>query len=110
MSSSENSVSTTLAVAASFVIAAAVGTSLIRIFDDVQPHHSEDSTGPLHKLSRFTDSDQEDTDQMTRSAWSRRLKNSWQDDSRRLDPIAPRDKHPHPSSTQEHDSHTQRPG
>lgn len=110
MSSSENIVSTTLAVAATFVIAVAVGTSLTRIYDDVQPHHPEESTGPLHKQSRFTDSAPEDTDQMTRSAWSRRLNNSWQDDGRRLDPIVPRDKHPHPSDTQELNSQTQRPG
>lgn len=110
MSSSENSVSTTLAIAATFVIAVAIGTSLTRIYDDVQPHHPEESTGPLHKQPQLTASDPEDTDQRTRATWSRRLKNSWQDDGRRLNPIAPRDKHPHPSDTQEHNSHTQRPG
>lgn len=110
MLGSKNSFSTTLVVSASFVLAAAVGTSLIRTYDDLQTQRSEDSTSHLHKLSRFTGSDREDTDQMARSAWSRQLKNSWQDDGRRLDPIGPQDKLPHHSGTQEPYVHSQRPG
>ena len=110
MLGSENSFSTTIAVTASFMLAAVVGTSLIWTYDHVRTQQSEDYTGHLDKPSRSTGSDREDSDQMARSAWSTQLKNSWQDDGRRLNPIAPQDKHPNRSGKQEPFVHKQRPG
>ncbi|MBI82063.1 MAG: hypothetical protein CMJ81_02605 [Planctomycetaceae bacterium] len=110
MLGSENSFSTTIAVTASFVLAAVVGTSLVRTYDHIRTQKSEDYTDHLHKPSRSTGSDQEEIDQMARSAWSSQLKKSWQDDGRRLKPIAPQDKHPRRAEKQEPFVHQQRPG